>query len=100
MKRVVVVGATVIALALGAASGASADDRGNHGPPWELVYPESAPNAGERVHQEDGEDINSGSEWGEHISGATPEYTNPNLGDSDSPGISEGVHLLKGNGPE
>jgi hypothetical protein len=90
MKRLVVVGAMVVGLMLGAAPGASAfDDRGNHGPPWSLEF------EGQPVHP----GVDSGYEWGKHVSDVTPEYTNPNLNDG-GPGISEGVHFLKGNGPD
>jgi len=86
MKRAVAVGATVIALVVGAASEASADDKGNHGPPWELTY------EGNAVHP----DVASGQEWGEHNSSAAPEY----MQDPFGPGISPGVHLQKDNGPD
>jgi hypothetical protein len=82
----------VICLALGAASGASADapDRGNHQAIW--------------MFDQHGGGLESGSEWGEYIDGVTPEYVNPNSDcdefDSCGPGISPGVHQQKENGPD
>ncbi len=73
-----------IGLVLGAASGASADDRGNHEAIWKSF-----------AHEEG---TLSAGDWGPFVSDVTPEYVNPSLG--GGPGISPGVHEQKGNGPD
>jgi hypothetical protein len=48
------------------------------------------------VHTDDGEAITDGAGWGSHISSSVPGYVQ----DPNGPGISPGVHMLKGNGPQ
>lgn len=68
---------------LASASVAAADDhdRGNHGPIWAV--------------QMEGHGYESGREWGKAVS----EWTKTDAHD-DGSGVSEGVHLAKGNGPK
>ena len=77
--RTALAAAAAAGLLLAGAGAATADDRGNHEANW-------------KSH-----DVASGGEWGAAASGwATNQRYNF---DTSRPGVSEGVHMAKGNGP-